>query len=78
MIDTTKGWEFCIQWKDGSSTWNQVKDVKESFLVQLEEYAVLNQIADEPVFAWWIKKVFNKGDSIISKTTSKDWQKTHK
>ena len=31
----TKGWEVCIQWKYGSSTWNQVKDVKESFLVQL-------------------------------------------
>ena len=27
---TTKGWEVCIQWKDGSSTWNQIKDVKES------------------------------------------------
>ena len=26
--DTTKGWEVSIQWKDGSSTWNQVKDVK--------------------------------------------------
>ena len=35
--DTTKGWEVCIQWKDGSSTWNQVKDVTESFLVQLVE-----------------------------------------
>ena len=26
--ETTKGWEFYTQWKDGSSTWNQVKDVK--------------------------------------------------
>ena len=26
--DTTKGWEVSIQWKDGSYTWNQVKDVK--------------------------------------------------
>ena len=33
--ETTKGWEFCIQWKDGNYTWNQVKDVKESFLLQL-------------------------------------------
>ena len=28
--ETTKVWEVCIQWKDGSSTWNQVKDVKEA------------------------------------------------
>ena len=39
--ETTKGWEFCIQWKDGRYTWNQVKDVKESFPVQLVEYYVL-------------------------------------
>ena len=43
MIDTTKGWEFCIQWKYGSSTWNQVKDVNDSFIVQLAEYAVLRK-----------------------------------
>ena len=75
--ETTKGCEVCIQWKDGSYTWNQVKDAKESFPVQLAEYAVLNQIADEPVFAWWVKKVIKKRDRIISKTASKYWQKTH-
>ena len=35
--DTTKGWEVCIQCKYGSFTWNKVKDVKESFPVQLAE-----------------------------------------
>ena len=49
--ETTKGWEVCIKCKDGSPTWNQVKDGKESFPIQLEEYAVLNQITDEPAFA---------------------------
>ena len=33
--ETTKGWEVCIQWKDGSSTWNQVKAVKEAYPVHL-------------------------------------------
>ena len=28
--ETTKGWEVCIQCNDGRSTWNQVKDVKET------------------------------------------------
>ena len=28
--ETTKGWKVCIQWKDGISTCNQVKDVKDS------------------------------------------------
>ena len=46
--------------------------------MKLAEYAVLNQISDEPAFAWWIKKVLKKIDSIISKTARKYWQKTHK
>ena len=33
--ETTKIWEVCIQWKYGTSTWNQVKDVKYPLLVQL-------------------------------------------
>ena len=64
--------------KYGISTSDQVKDVKESFLVQLAEYAVLNQIVDKPAFAWWIKKELKKIYRIISKTASKYWQNTHK
>ena len=76
--DTTNGWEVCIQWKDMSSTWNQVKDVKESFPIQLAEYAVLNQIAYEPEFTWWKKNVLKKRYRIIYKTASKYWQKKNK
>ena len=76
-IETTKVWEFFIQWKYGSSTWNQVKDFKESFLAQLEKYAVLNQITYKPEFEWRIKKVLKKIDRIIPKTASKYWKKTH-
>ena len=66
--ETTKVWEVFIQWKNGSYTWNQVKDVKEFLPVQLAEYAVLNQISDEPEFVWRIKKVTKKRERIISKT----------
>jgi hypothetical protein len=27
---TTKGWQLFIQWKDGSTSWEDLKDVKES------------------------------------------------
>ena len=37
--ETTNGWDICIQWKDGRSTWNQLKDVKESYPVKIAEYA---------------------------------------
>lgn len=32
-IRTTKGWDFCVQWKDGSTSWVQLKDMKNWFMV---------------------------------------------
>ena len=37
---TTKGWEILVKWKDGSTTWLELKDMKEAYSVQLAEYAV--------------------------------------
>eukprot|EP00978_Attheya_sp_CCMP212_P012584 scaffold31458_cov32-Attheya_sp.AAC.1 len=28
-VRTTKGWEICVQWKDGSTDWISLKDLKE-------------------------------------------------
>jgi hypothetical protein len=38
--ETTKGWETLVQWKDGRTTWVMLKDMKNSYPVQLAEYAV--------------------------------------
>jgi hypothetical protein len=27
---TTKGWKLCVKWKDGSTSWEALKDLKES------------------------------------------------
>eukprot|EP00978_Attheya_sp_CCMP212_P030384 scaffold111497_cov63-Attheya_sp.AAC.2 len=39
-VRTTKGWEICVQWKDGSTDWIALKDLKESYPVELAEYAI--------------------------------------
>jgi hypothetical protein len=52
MKATTRGWEICVQWKDGSTSWERLCDIKESHPCQLAEYAVANQIENEPVFTW--------------------------
>jgi hypothetical protein len=46
--ETTIGWELLVRWKDGSTTWVALKDLKESYPVQLAEYAVNSRIAEEP------------------------------
>ena len=50
-VITTKGWEVNLKWKDGSTTWNKLKDIKDSYPVQLAEYAVENRVSEEPAFA---------------------------
>ena len=76
--ETTVGWEVLVRWKDGSTTWVAMKDVKESFPVQLAEYAVQARIAEEPAFAWWVPYTLRKRNRIIAKVKSKYWVRTHK
>jgi hypothetical protein len=75
---TTQGWQLLCQWKDGSTNWVVLKDMKNSYPVQVAEYAKANRIDDEPAFAWWIEHTLRKRDRILSKTKTKYWQRTHK
>ena len=76
--ETTRGWEILVQWKDGSTTWVALKDMKNSYPIQLAEYATQRRIAGEPAFAWWIHHVLNKRNRIISKLKAKYWVRTRK
>ena len=76
--ETTIGWELLAQWKDGSTNWVSLKDLKESYPVQTAEYAVAAKIAMEPAFTWWVLYTLKKRNRIISKVKSKYWLRTHK
>ena len=76
--ETTKGWEILIEWKDGSTNWVTLKDVKESYPVQLAEYAISNRIAEEPAFAWRVPFVMKKRNCMLAKVKSKYWLRSHK
>jgi hypothetical protein len=76
--ETTKGYEILVQWKDGSTTWVALKDMKNSYPVQLAEYSIQRRIAGEPAFAWWVKHVLSKRNRIIGKLKAKYWVRTHK
>ena len=76
--ETTIGWELLVRWKDQSTTWVALKDLKASYPVQLAEYAVQARLAEEPAFAWWVPHTLRKRNRIISKLKSKYWVRTHK
>ena len=75
---TTQGWELCVQWKDQSTTWVSLKDMKQAFPIEVAEYAIANKIQDEAAFAWWVPFTIKKRERFISKVKSKYWQRTHK
>jgi hypothetical protein len=48
---TTKGWQLKVKWSDGSTSWIDLKVLKESHPVDVAEFAIARQIDDEPAFA---------------------------
>ena len=46
--ETTKGWELLVRWKDGTTSWFPLKDMKESYPVKTCEYSILVRIHEEP------------------------------
>ena len=60
MKHTTKGWMLCVQWKDKSVSWEKLSDMKESYPVEVAEYATADGIQNEPAFALWMKHVLRK------------------
>jgi len=75
---TTQGWDICVEWKDQYTSWESLNDLKETYPVQLAEYAVMNGIDSEPAFAWWVKDVLLRREQILSKVKSRYWRTTHK
>jgi len=75
---TTKGWEMQVEWKDGTTEWVSLKRMKDYNPVETAEYAVANQIDNEPAFQWWVKDVLRHRNRIVGKVKSKYWKTTHK
>ena len=57
---TTAGWELEVIWKDGSTSWLPLKDLKNSNAVEVADYAKANRIIEEPAFVWWAPQVLKR------------------
>jgi hypothetical protein len=75
---TTKGWKLCCEWADGSTSWEPLRNLKESNPIQVAEYAQQRNLLHEPAFAWWAKEVLRRRKRIIQKVKTRYWQRTHK
>jgi hypothetical protein len=75
---TLKGWEICVSWKDGTTSWHEMSDIKNSFPLLLAKYAVSNDLAHEPAFAWWVPHTMKKEKRLIKAIRSRYSQRSHK
>lgn len=63
---TTQGWKLSAEWKDNTTTWQTLEDLKELHPVLVAECAVANGIDHEPAFTWWVHETLKKRDRTTS------------
>jgi hypothetical protein len=75
---TTKGWHLCVEWKDVTTSWERLSDIKEINPVEVAEYAATKSLLDTPAFVWWAPNVLKKRTRIIAAVTKRYHKRTHK
>jgi len=75
---STAGWSLCVQWRDGSTSWEKLSDLKESYPVEVAEFAVAQGIDHEPAFGWWVPYVLKRRDRIIAAVNKRYHKRQYK
>jgi hypothetical protein len=78
VMKTTKGWHLCAEWKDGTTSWDRLADLKESNPVEVAEYAAAKNFLDTPDFVWWAPHVLKKRTITIAAVAKRYHKGTHK
>jgi hypothetical protein len=47
---TKIGWHLCVEWKDGTKSWERLTNIKESNPAAVVECAIGNDLQDNPAF----------------------------
>jgi hypothetical protein len=74
----TQGWQLNVLWHDGSTSWEHLRNSKESNPIQVAEYAVANKLTEEAAFAWWVPHILKRREQIIGAVNSHYHKRTHK
>lgn len=77
-LKMTKGWLLCVQWKDRTTSWERLANMKESYPFEVAEYAKAYGIGRMPAFAWQVPHVLKKQGRIILAVNKRYIMRTHK
>jgi hypothetical protein len=75
---TTQGWFLQVQWRDGTTSWEPLRNLKESNPVEVAEYAVANKLVEQAAFAWWVPHTLRKRDRIVAAVRSRSKKRDNK
>ena len=75
---STNGWKFLLQYKDGSEQWVPLKLLKESNPLEVAEFVTAKGLDEEPAFAWWIPYTLRKRDRMIASINKRIKRVSHK
>jgi hypothetical protein len=76
--NTTIGWKLCVEWKDGTISWERLADIKGSNPVEVSEYAIGKDLQDNPACVWWVPHVLKKRHRIICSVMKRYLKRNHK
>ena len=65
LSNTTVGWKFLVEWKDGLRSWMSLKVLKESNPIEVADYLTTIRLENAPAFSWWVLHTLKKRDCII-------------
>ena len=65
-FETTAGWQICCQWKEVSTSWEKLSELRESHPVQTAKFGVSQGIDHEPAFKRWVRPELKKSDRITA------------
>ena len=77
-VITTKGVMLTVLWKNGETSWEKLSDMKDSYPIEVAEYAVAHGIEKKPAFAWWVPYTLKKRKAIIKQVRARFVKRTHK
>jgi len=66
-----------VKWRDNSTSWGTLADLKESYPIQVAKYAVVQPIDGEPAFAWWVPYILRERNWIIAVVNKRYIKRTH-
>ena len=84
---TTRGVDLLCAIKSGQNkdgpdrirnSWQPLKELKESYLLQVAEFTVARGVFKMPTFAWWMNSTLKKKDNSIVSARQRIAKTTHK